>query len=197
MQSSTIAGKDIPNLKSQELPNVLNFNYKKKGTFKYYCKKLNIIHYSTRGKYIYIEKQWSLIYQDMLIDMKEKNIKIESYLDLIKYLHEKCKSISNKKIFRYEYILRELYNYSRMGQEFSSNFDNYIKRLKSYAKHRNCKDMQSLKNELNNFLNRFIVDTDEKSKNTYETQDWLIISRYICDFLEYDDGISEPINLFA
>ena len=59
-----------------------------------------------------------------------------------------------------------------------------------------CNTITEVKAELDHFMGRFIVDVDENSKNTYDTQEWLIISRYICDFLEYDDGFSEPFQLF-
>jgi hypothetical protein len=195
MQSSTISGKANP--KASAFMEALNINYEKDGTFKYYCKKLKITHYATRGKYIDIENQWHLLYKDMIVDIKKNNLNIQSYTDLITYLHSKYITVSINKKFRYEYILRELNNYSLMMQEFISNAKQYIIRLKNYAKARNCSNMQEVKNELEHFMNRFIVDINENSKNTYETQDWLIISRYVCDFLEYDDGITEPVNLFA
>jgi len=195
MQSSTISGKANP--KARAFVEALNFNYEKEGTFKYYCKKLKITHYATRGKYIDIESQWNLLYKDMIVDIERGNIKIQSYFDLITYLQDKYTTVPYTKKFRYEYIIRELNNYSLMLQEFASNFKHYIKRLKSYAINRNCSDMEQVKNELEHFMNRFAVDVSENSKNTYELQDWLIISRYICDFLEYDDGLSQPFNLFS
>jgi hypothetical protein len=195
MQSSTISGKANP--KASAFMEALNINYEKDGTFKYYCKKLKITHYATRGKYIDIENQWHLLYKDMIVDIQKNNLNIQSYTDLITYLHSKYITVSINKKFRYEYILRELNNYSLMMQEFISNAKQYIIRLKNYANARKCSNMQEVKNELEHFMNRFIVDINENSKNTYETQDWLIISRYVCDFLEYDDGITEQVNLFA
>ena len=194
MQASTLSGKVNP--KAQAFINALNFTYETEGTFKYYCKKLNITHYATRGKYLYIEKQWNLIYNDMVNDIRLHNITINSYLDLVSYLQKKYKMVHYTKRFQYEYILRELNNYTTMGQEFASKSKDYITRLRCYAKARECNTITEVKAELDHFLGRFIVDVDENSKNTYDTQEWLIISRYICDFLEYDDGFSEPFQLF-
>lgn len=171
-------------MQSSAMMGQFNFNYEKADTFKYYCKKLNIIHYSTRGKYLEIEKHWELIFQEI----KKNNINITDYHQLIDYLQQQYHSIDYTKKFCYENIIRELSNYSRLAVEFSANMKNYIYRLKAYAKHRNCTTMEEIKHELDSVMKRFSVSIDENSKNTYDTQEWLIISRYICDYLEYDDG---------
>ena len=167
-------------------------------TFKEYCKQLNIIHHSTRGKYKDIEKQWTLVYRDMSIDIQTQNIVITNGMQLISYIQEKYNTVPYTNKFQYEYIFQELTNYPRLAKEFNSNYKKYMTRLKGYAKARNCTTITEVKVELDNYLSQFRVNVDENSKHNYETQDWLIMSRYICDFLEeYASVFNEPITLFA
>jgi hypothetical protein len=122
--------------------------------------------------------------------MQSNNIKFDTFNDIITYLYQTMNSVSLSKKFNYEYIIRELTNYGSLANEFASNYKDYIRRLQIYAKTRNCNNMEELKKELTHYLNRYVVEVeyaDKDNKNDYEKQDWLIISRYICDFLEEGD----------
>lgn len=182
MQSSSI--KIVSKRRKQQQP-----------SFKEYCKKLNIIHHSTRGKYKDIEKQWKLIYPEMLVDMQTQNIVITNGMELISYIQEKYNTVPYTERFQYEYIFQELTKYPTLAKEFNSHYKKYMTRLKGYAKARNCTTVNEIKVELDNYLSQFRVNADENSKHNYETQDWLIMSRYICDFLEeYATMFNEPIT---
>lgn len=159
-------------------------------SFEYLCKKIGLTHYSTKGKYKYINFIWKSIYDEI----KKNRLKFDNYSQFINYLNIKhsCTKMENK--FRFEYIIRELNNYNRMAEEFCRNSKQYINRLKGYAKSRKCTNMQNLKDELDHYLNRYVVNED--GKNTLEKQEWLILSRYICDFLEEDTCFNMKTSLF-
>jgi hypothetical protein len=163
-------------------------------SFEYLCKKIGLIHYSTKGKYNYINFIWKPIYQEI----QKNRLKFDNYSQFINYLNIKhtCTKMENK--FRFEYIIKELNNYDRMAEEFCRNNKQYINRLKGYAKSRKCTNMQALKTELDHYLNRYVVNENEdgNGKNTYEKQEWLILSRYICDFLENDKEYIKKIKFF-
>jgi hypothetical protein len=149
-------------------------------SFEYLCKKIGLIHYSTKGKYKNINFIWKPIYEEI----HKNRLKFDNYSQFINYLNIKhsCTKMENK--FRFQYIMRELNNYDRMAEEFCKTPKQYINRLKGYAKSRKCTNMQDLKDELDHYLNRYVVNEDEDGKNTYEKQEWLILSRYICDFID-------------
>jgi len=192
MQSSSIviANKNITN----NCENIIKCNkyINEQSSFEYLCAKLGINHYSTKGKYKHINFLWSSIYQEI----QTRKISFESYSEFINYLCIKhsCTKIENK--FKLEYIIRELNNYNTMSEEFARNSKNYIHRLKIYARKRKCTNMQQLKNELDHYLRKYVVDENEDGKNTYEKQDWLILCRYICDFLENDNELGSKFRLF-
>ena len=122
--------------------------------------------------------------------MLSNNINFDTFDEIITYLYQTVNSVSPSQKFNYEYIIQELTNYSRLANEFASNYKDYIRRLQIYAKTRKCNNMEELKKELTHYLNRYVVEieyADKDNKNDYEKQDWLIISRYICDFLEECD----------
>ena len=183
-------------MQSSTVPKAIIISKRRMPTFKEYCKRLNIIHHSTRGKYKDIELQWKQVYSGMLVDMRMHNLVINNGMELITYIQEKLNTVPNTKKFSHEYILQELTNYSRLAKVFQSQYKEYIMRLKGYAKARQCTTINEVKSELNRYLARFSVD--ENSKNTYTLQNWLIIARYICDYLEeYASVFNEPITLFA
>jgi len=163
--------------------------------FKSFCKKIGVIHYSTKGKYKTIDSLWKPIYQEMQTD----GIQLNTFDETISYLLQKLDTIPFSKKFVYEYIIRELHNYSNMSKEFASNYKDYIKRLKCYAKGRKCANMEELKKELTYYLGKYVVEVEYENidnNNDYKKQDWLIISRYICDFLEEDEEFQETTELF-
>lgn len=167
------------------------------GSFQYFCMKLGIIHYATQEKYEKIDFLWKPIYQEM--QSNNIDININSFNDIISYLNYKLQIIPLSKKFGYEYILREFTNYTRLSIEFVSNCKDYIRRLQIYAKTHRCTNMEELKRELTQYLHRYVVQVeygDKDNKNDYEKQDWLIISRYICDYLEEGDEFGEQFTLF-
>lgn len=167
-------------------------NKKKYISFTSFCKKYGIIHYTTKGKNKHIEKHWKYIYHEMLTN----NISLNTFEEIITYLQQTMNLQQLSKKFNYEYIIKELTNYSRLSIEFASNYKDYIRRLKKYAQIRKCTNMKELKKELMNYLNRYVVEVDYANKdniNDYAKQDWLIISRYICDFLEENNEKNDDI----
>ena len=44
--------------------------------------------------------------------------------------------------------------------------------------------MSKLKHMLNKYLITYTISDDETSKNDISKRDWLILCRYICDFIE-------------
>jgi hypothetical protein len=180
------------NVNEKVTKNKYNKSLNDQSSFEYLCAKLGINHYSTKGKYKHINFMWSAIYQEI----QTRKLSFESYSQFINYLCIKhsCTKIENK--FKLEYIIRELNNYNTMSEEFVRNSKNYIHRLKIYARKRKCTNMQQLKNELDHYLGRYVVDENEDGKNTYEKQDWLILCRYICDFLENDNELGSKFRLF-
>jgi hypothetical protein len=149
-------------------------------SFEYLCKKIGLIHYSTKGKYKHINFIWKPIYEEI----HKNRLKFDNYSQFINYLNIKhsCTKMENK--FKFEYIIKELNSYTKISEEFCKTPKQYINRLKGYAKSRKCTNMQDLKDELDRYLNRYVVNEDEDGKNTYEKQEWLILSRYICDFID-------------
>jgi hypothetical protein len=163
--------------------------------FRSFCKNIGVIHYSTKQKYEKIDFIWKSIYQEIQIN----NIHLNTFDETMSYLTTKINRTPLSKKFSYEYIMRELNNYTQMSLTFASSPKDYIRRLQIYAKSRRCTNMEELKKELTHYLSRYVVEVeygDKDNKNDYEKQDWLIISRYICDYLEEGDEFCDTVDLF-
>ena len=165
-------------------------------SFSSFCNSIGVIYYTTKGKYF----TTNLIWNQICSDRQSNDIRLETFDEAMIYLNQKLDIMPPSKKFIYEYIIRELNNYGNMSEKFASNYNNYIRRLKSYAKKRKCKNMYELKQELTHYLRRYVVDVEyvdrdnKDNKNDYVKQDWLIISRYICDFLEEQDEINDTFE---
>ena len=153
-------------------------------TFRYMCKKLGIKHYSTNEKYNHIEYIWNGLLTNITSNITYKIQNISTASEMIIYLYQMKESAPLSLQFTYDYIIRELHNYDIMSQEFASDFNTYIRRLKGFAKNRKCNNMSKLKHMLNKYLITYTISDDETSKNDIIKRDWLILSRYICDFIE-------------
>lgn len=195
MQSSSIKPRNVglyhQRKQQDNIDNIDNIDI----GFESFCKKIGVIHYSTKGKYRNINLIWKPIYQEMQV----VGVQLNTFDETMSYLLQKINDVQLSKKFGYEYIIRELNNYTRMSMEFASNYKNYFRRLQIYAQTRKCTNMEELKRELNLYLMRYVVVVvyaDKNNKNDYRKQDWLIISRYICDFLEEDVEFSETTLLF-
>lgn len=165
------------------------------GGFRSFCKHIGVIHYSTKQKYERIDFIWKSIYQEI----QRNNIHLNTFDETMSYLTTKINRTPLSKKFSYEYIMRELNNYSQMSLTFASSPKDYIRRLQIYAKSRRCTNMEELKQELIHYLSRYVIEVeygDKDNKNDYEKQDWLIISRYICDYLEEGDEFGTQFALF-
>lgn len=163
--------------------------------FRSFCKRIGVIHYSTKQKYEKIDLIWNPIYQEI----QSNNIHLNTFDETMSYLTTKINRAPLSKKFIYEYIMRELNNYSQMSLTFASSPKDYIRRLQIYAKSRKCTNMEELKKELIHYLSRYVVEVeygDKDNKNDYEKQDWLIISRYICDYLEEGDEFHDTVDIF-
>ena len=184
MQASSVIHSHVKRHRNRKpKPNIGGMIQLDSMSFQAMCKKLNIKHYGTNSKYKNIECMWNPIIQEINMN----NIICNTFEQLHSYLQEKYYSEPIEKKFKYEFIIREINKYSLMAEEFNSNSKIYIRRLHYYAKSRYCKNMTHLKNELDNYLSKYNVKVDysnEDNRNDYDKQEWLILCRYICDFLE-------------
>ena len=187
--------KDVKTIQHQTKSASANTGDSASVGFRSFCKHIGVIHYSTREKYEKIDLIWNPIYQEI----QNNNIQLNTFDETMSYLTTKINRAPLSKKFSYEYIMRELNNYSQMSLTFASSPKDYIRRLQIYAKSRRCTNMEELKRELTHYLSRYVVEveySDKDNKNDYGKQDWLIISRYICDFLEEGDEFCESVEVF-
>ena len=105
--------------------------------FRSFCKHIGVIHYSTKQKYQKIDLIWKSIYQEI----QSNNIHLNTFDETMSYLTTKINRAPLSKKFSYEYIMRELNNYSQMSLAFASSPKDYIRRLQIYAKSRRCTNM--------------------------------------------------------
>lgn len=152
-------------------------------SFQMLCKMLNIKFYATYEIFLEIKLVWNIVYNDILAD----HFQIDTYENLIAYLNNKITEKDNPliigKYYYYKYIIDKLQDYQNKYKIFIENSDVYINRLKKYKESRKSFNMQGLIYELDHYLSRFYVNDDPESENNKYREQWIILSRYICDFI--------------
>ena len=152
-------------------------------SFQMLCKMLNIKFYATYEIFLEIKLVWNIVYNDILAD----HFQIDTYNNLITYLNNKIIEKDNLLIigkqYYYKYIIDKLQDYQNKYKIFLENSDTYLYRLQRYKESRKCFNMSALINELDNYLSKFYVSDDPESENNNAREQWIILSRYICDFI--------------
>ena len=76
---------------------------------------------------------------------------------------------------------------------YFQNCKDYNKRLIGYSRNNNCPNMQELKKSLNGRIKRIKADINDETMESKRA--FLIMARYICDYLE-DFPKDTPKELF-
>ncbi len=171
-----------------------NKNEEKNISFKDFLKCLDIIHYGDTSQYASIAISWEYVITHINKKHKFKNAN-EFYI----YLQYKIDSVENIHKWHYMYILQEINKYQDMSKQFHKDSDKLIYDLRSYILIHKCTNMEQLKSKLEYSLRKINI-YDEKNKilyNVVSRRDWLVMSRYICDILEFvDEYNTQPYDLF-
>jgi CRISPR/Cas system CSM-associated protein Csm2 small subunit len=143
-------------------------------SFQDYCKYFDIRHYGDRKTYENINWLWKFISNNINYQ------KILDYNDLIDVLIQCHTNAANNRKVYYQSIIMEFQAFQNKYEEYIANYSNLMTRLKGYSHHRKCKNLDELKQECSHFLKRMRLgdNVDE------ETREFIIIARYICDYLE-------------
>ena len=161
-------------------------------SFQDYCRHFDIYHYADRETYKNINALWALIRKRI----ERLHLVFPNYETFIDYLTNTYNTVPNKYKFMYWTIIREFQRFQVNMDEFVQNYKPLMVRLKGYSHARECKNMDELKKECSHFLKRMRIgdNTDE------DTRDFIIMARYICDYLEMtpDNSPAEiPVDLFG
>jgi hypothetical protein len=146
--------------------------------FQDFCKFYKIRHYGNKQTYNNINSIWKLIHKKM----QTQNLLFPNFEMFINYLKVEHDSSQPKFKFIHWYIINEFYKYQANVELYFQNFQNYNKRLIGYSNSNNCHNMRELKQSLHGRIKRIKADIiDDTMKNKSE---FLIMARYICDYLE-------------
>ncbi len=147
------------------------------GSFEDFCKSNGIRHYGDDKTYSGIESMWKRLCEIM----QGKQGSFTNSEQLISYIiTEHDIADSNKYI--YWYIINEFDKYRANAELYSENFKDYNKRLVGYSRSRGCKNMNDLKKSLSDSIKK--MKTDGANTKLERRRDFLIMARYICDYLE-------------
>ncbi len=171
-----------------------NKNEEKNISFKDFLKCLDIIHYGDTSQYASIAISWEYV----ITHINKKHI-FKNANEFYIYLQYKIDSVESIYKWHYMYILQEINKYQIMSEQFYINSDKLIYNLRSYILIHKCTNMEQLKSMLEYSLRKINI-YDEKNKilyNVLSRRDWLVMSRYICDSLEFvDEYNTQPYYLF-
>jgi hypothetical protein len=170
-------------------------------SFQKYSKIIGIKIYATKNIWEEINKIWIKVQREML----KNNIWITQYNELYDYLKNKEKTSDISKVYMYNYIINVLNEYKYYYNQFTSNYKNLIYRLKNFATIKKYKNINEIKFNLDRRLYKFVREdnsngdnsngdnSNKKPVNDYKLESWLIIARYMCDFIE--DNMAFDIEL--
>ena len=161
-------------------------------SFQDYCQFYDITHYADRQSYRRINSLWSLIHNEI----KRSKLAFPNYESFMDYLIHCHNTVENKYKFTYWAIIREFQRYQINAEIFATEYTQFMNRLKGYSLSRGCKNLIQLKNNCTIFLKHMRVG----EKVDEDTRDFIIMSRYICDYLEQTPDGSPPeipADLFA
>ena len=159
-------------------------------TFEDFCNFYGVRHYGDKQTYNNINSIWKLIYKKM----RNKQLLFPTFELFINYLNAEHDTAQPKIKFIHWYIINEFYKYQTNVHLYFQNVRDYNKRLIGYSKSRNCHNMQDLKVILNGSIKR--IKADKHDVDNERKREFLIISRYICDYLE-DFPEETPKELFS
>lgn len=149
-------------------------------TFEDFCNFYKVRHYSDKKTYNNINSIWKLIYKYK--NMQKKKLLFPNFEMFINYLKDEYETAEPKYKFIYWYIINEFYKYQTNANLYFQNLKDYNKRLIGYSKSRNCQNMPELKQRLKENLKRIKADREDYIID--EKRTFLIMSCYICDYLE-------------
>lgn len=152
---------------------------KKPITFEDFCEFYDIRHYGDRQTYNSINSIWKSIYKKM----QKHQVLFPNYALFMNYLQNEHDKVESKYKFIHWYVINEFHRYHSNIKLYFQNFKNYNKRLVGYSKINNCQNIQELKLNLSERIKRIkYIDTNNESM--VNKRDFLILARYICDYLE-------------
>lgn len=152
---------------------------KKPIKFEEFCNFYGVYHYGAKHTYNNINTIWKMINKKM----QKHQLLFPNFELFINYLKEEYETVQAEYKFIHLYIINEFNKYQINAEKYFQNFNNYNKRLIGYSKKNNCRNMNDLKQSLNGRIKRIKYDSndddDKESKNEF-----LVIARYICDYIE-------------
>jgi hypothetical protein len=157
--------------------------------FQDFCKLAGINHYADSKTYESINIIWKIIYDKIDPLRLPHQLNYESIMNYLNLEYTRA-----QPSYRYIYysIIQEFQKYQINAELFAAKYTEYMGRLKGYSRSRRCYDINHLKSELDEYLKKMKVDNDHVRAST---RDFIIMSRYICDYLE--ERQSEiPIDFF-
>ena len=186
--------------------------------FMSFAKKLGVKVYATTlmiNKHL--NNTWYVVQNEMIRD----NIRIENIDDMNDYLKTKIYEIrinelNMDNIYYYQIIYNKLNEYKTKFFEFQMYYNNLILRIKKFAEQRNYKTISELKKSFDYLLKKYKETEppkkiavkkhyktiaseflDIKSIHRYDgdTDEWFVISRYICDYLEDMEAFENNLGI--
>ena len=158
-------------------------------TFQDFCNFYGVHHYGDKKTYTNINSIWKPIHKTI----QKKQLLFPNFEQLINYLNTEYTNSQPEYKFMHWYIINEFHKYQVNFELYFKNLQNYNKRLIGYSKARNCHNMKELKLSLTEKIKR--IKTDGTDNNLENKREFLIMARYICDYLE-DFPEDMPIKLF-
>jgi hypothetical protein len=157
--------------------------------FEEYCNFYGIRHYGDKKTYYDINLLWMLVHDKM----NAKQLQFSNYELLINYLQTEFENAQTEYKFIYWYVINQFNKYQSNADIYFQNFKEYNKRIIGYSKSRNCNNMKQLKQILESNIKRLktnVNNDDEENKRQF-----IIMARYICDYLE-ESPDDVPLELF-
>jgi hypothetical protein len=157
--------------------------------FEEYCNFYGVCHYGDKKTYNSINSIWKLIHKNMQQQLIFPNF--ELFINYLQTEHDNA--LPNFK-FIHSYVINQFNKYQSNAIIYYSNFKEYNKRLIGYSSVRKCQNMNELKKHIDSNIKRLKPDSYDKTNE--EKREFLIIARYICDYLEeYPENM--PTELFS
>lgn len=154
-------------------------------SFQDYCQFYGITHYADRESYRSINTLWSFIHRCIT----RNKLAFPNYETFMDYLFQCHDTATNQYKFTYWFIIREFQRYQLNAELFAMESKTFMTRLKGYSHSRGCKNLKDLKTNCTAFLKRMRIgdNVDE------DTRDFIIMARYVCDYLEQTPDGSPPV----
>lgn len=143
-------------------------------TFEDFYTFYGVRHYGDKQTYNSINLIWKLIFEKI----NQYKIIFLNFEQLMNYLYNKYDSAEPNFRFMYWYVINEFNRYQSNVELYYQDINKYNNRLIGYCKTNKCHNLRKLKQNLDARIKKINVNTLERTRN------FLIFSRYICDYFE-------------